>query len=408
MIVGFDTWVLSSRYRCSGYYVYAKRLLHEFDRLLRGNDSIRVRPFVLPGHANDANEFAASTGVEPARTRLLGLKPPFWWGVGSQLAASSIEADLLFSPTLRTVPLHLVPTVSMIADTTPLKLPELLTRRGFSDRVFLNLSSRLSEHIITISERSKQDIVDAYGVKPDKVSVTYLGFDVSVFNRRPVDPIAQATLFQRLGIRKPFIMHHGSLHIRKNLVRLIQAYSQLMEKRRDWDLQLVLVGAPAWRHEEILEAARRLGDQARVVFTGPLSDDDLALVLKGAAAEVIPSLYEGFCLPLLEAMACGVPAIASNNSCLPEISGGVLRYFDPLSVEDIASRLEEVLSDTALQQELSSAGLKRAAEFSWTKCARETLMAFFHTYQEITGRSFQVPDFAAHSGVTDAGCDYAS
>ncbi len=125
MIVGFDTWVLSSRYRCTGYYVYALKLLQEFERLLPANGAVRVRPFVLPGHPNDANEFISSTAIQTAETKWLRAKPPLWWGGGAQFATKSIKADLLFSPTLRTVPLGLVPTVTMIADTTPLKLPEL-------------------------------------------------------------------------------------------------------------------------------------------------------------------------------------------------------------------------------------------------------------------------------------------
>ncbi|MGZ4813878.1 MAG: glycosyltransferase family 4 protein [Terriglobales bacterium] len=373
--------------------------------MLQGSESIQLRPFVLPAHANDANEFEGSAGLRPARTKLLGLKPPLWWGAGAQLAAIGAKADLLFSPTLRNVPLGLVPTVTMIADTTPLKLPELLTRRGFSDRVFLNLSSRLSERVITISECSKRDIVEAYGLNPEKVTVTYLGFDTSIFSSEPADRSAQEALFVRLGIRKPFILHHGSLHIRKNLVRLIKAHSLLMQRHPDWDLQLVLVGTYSWRHEEILEEAQKLGHES-VVVTGPLPDGELVLLLKEASAEVIPSLYEGFCLPMLEAMACGIPTITSNNSCLPEVSGGILRYFDPLSIDSMASEIENVLCDTSVQRQLSSAGLKRAAEFSWTKCARETLMALCETYQEISGRSLQVPELiAAGAPVHNNGAD---
>jgi glycosyltransferase involved in cell wall biosynthesis len=350
-----------------------------------------VRPFVLSGHDNDANEFAYRPGIEPAPTKLMSVKPPFWWGAGAQLASFGIGADLHFSPTLRIVPLGLVPTVTMIADTTPLKLPELLLRRGFSDRVFLNLSSRLSAGIITISECSKRDIVDAYNVEPGKVSVTYLGFEKEQFNTDPISAEDQELLFKRLGIRKPYVLHHGSLHIRKNLVRLVQSYSLLMDRHPDWDFQLVLVGALAWQHEEILEAARKVQGRREVIVTGPLPDEELAMVVKGASAAVVPSLYEGFCLPMVEAMACGIPTTASNNSCLPEISGNVLRYFDPLSVEAIADSIEAVLCDTQLRQEVSSAGIKRAAEFSWGKCARETLISLVRTYQAISGRTLQLP-----------------
>ena len=108
-------------------------------------------------------------------------------------------------------------------------------------------------------------------------------------------------------------------------------------------------------------------------MTGALNDLDLSLLVRGASLEVIPSLYEGFCLPMVEAMACGVPTIAANTSCLPEISGGVLRYFDPIPVADIAACMEAVLLSRDLQAELTGRGQERARKFSWDLCAQETL-----------------------------------
>jgi len=110
-----------------------------------------------------------------------------------------------------------------------------------------------------------------------------------------------------------------------------------------------------------------------VIFTGILADADLALLIKGASLAVIPSLYEGFSLPMVEAMACGVPTVASQTSCLPEISGNVLAYFDPLSIEDMASCMQSVLLDSQLSQRLREDGVARAREFSWERCAREAL-----------------------------------
>ncbi len=108
-------------------------------------------------------------------------------------------------------------------------------------------------------------------------------------------------------------------------------------------------------------------------MTGALSDGDLSLLVRGASLEVIPSLYEGFCLPMVEAMACGIPTIAANSSCLPEISGGVLRYFDPDSIEDIAACMEAVLLSRDLQAELSARGREHARKFSWDLCAQQTV-----------------------------------
>jgi glycosyltransferase involved in cell wall biosynthesis len=110
-----------------------------------------------------------------------------------------------------------------------------------------------------------------------------------------------------------------------------------------------------------------------------LEDDELAQLLKGAVMAAIPSLYEGFCLPMVEAMACGIPAVVSNNSCFPEISGNALEYFDPLSIEDMADKIESVLFDSQLRERIQARGMKRAAEFSWERCGRETLDVLFRS-----------------------------
>jgi alpha-1,3-rhamnosyl/mannosyltransferase len=110
-----------------------------------------------------------------------------------------------------------------------------------------------------------------------------------------------------------------------------------------------------------------------VIFTHALSDDDLAILVKGARLAVVPSLYEGFCLPMVEAMACGVPTIVANSSCLPEISGSLLRYFDPRSVDEMAVCIDQALEDETLRNELAAKGLRRASDFDWEQCARETM-----------------------------------
>jgi glycosyltransferase involved in cell wall biosynthesis len=178
----------------------------------------------------------------------------------------------------------------------------------------------------------------------------------------------------RLGLTRPYIFHHGAIQPRKNLLRLIAAYRRVLTRNPRLDFDLVLAGPLAWQHEETVNAAKaNNGSPGKVVLTGPLSDRDLSLLLRGAVLEVIPSLYEGFCLPMIEAMSCGVPTVTSNNSCLPEISGGALRYFDPYSVEDMAACMEEVLLSHNLQTELSGRGRERVQKFSWDLCANEIL-----------------------------------
>ncbi len=384
MVIAFDTWILSSRCRHQGYYVYSLRLLQEFQRLLLTSTSVTVRPFVSPGLDNDANGFATGHGFRPVNSALLSLQR-VWRCGGASVAALGAEADLLFSPTPQIIPLGLVPVVVTIADVTPTKLPSHLLVMNSVLRIFTSVAARFSQKIVTISECSKKDLVELYGVPPEKVIVTYCGYHQELFNLTPPDEAALGLLLSRFNIRRPYIFHHGTVQPRKNLQRLIEAHGKVMERNRDLDVRLVLAGSFGWQYEPIVRAGATPAGRGKVIFTGALQDRDLALLLKGSAACVIPSLYEGFCLPMVEAMACGIPTVTSNNSCLPEVSGNVLRYFDPLSVEDMANVIELVLCDSQVRQQLAADGIKRASFFSWEKCARETLNVLTSTYAELTG-----------------------
>jgi glycosyltransferase involved in cell wall biosynthesis len=228
--------------------------------------------------------------------------------------------------------------------------------------------------VITDSQYSKRDILDIYGVPESKVSVIYLGYDKAVFNSDPADGGACNALRKRLGIHRPYVLHHGTIQPRKNLKRLIEAYRLMLSRDRGLDLDLVLVGRLGWEYKTIVAAGNNnAGGRGRVIFPGMLADSDLALLIKGASLVVVPSLYEGFCLPMVEAMACGAPTVVSNTSCLPEISGNALSYFDPGSVDEIAVQMQSVLLDHERSEQLRKRGLERVREFSWERCARETL-----------------------------------
>ena len=235
------------------------------------------------------------------------------------------------------------------------------------------VNAKLASKIITISSWSKRDLVEFYGLDPGTVEVIYLGYDKQLYNDAAPDAENSAALLTRLGIRRPFVLHHGTVQLRKNLVRLIQAWDRMAGCRKCPDTQLVLAGAMGRGHEEILKIREASPNREHIILTGTLPDVELAALVKNASLCVIPSLYEGFCLPMVEAMACGVPTIASNTSCIPEVSGGVLEYFDPLSVEEIAQAIGRALEDSDLRERLRRGGLARTTEFSWERCARETL-----------------------------------
>jgi glycosyltransferase involved in cell wall biosynthesis len=195
-----------------------------------------------------------------------------------------------------------------------------------------------------------------------------------VFNTEAPAAERKAELLKKLGLKRPFIMHHGTIQPRKNLVRLIAAYRLLLARNPNADFDLALPGPMGWKYDEIVAAAQgQTGMRGRVLLTGAVGTEELAVLLKSAALMVVPSLYEGFCMPMVEAMACGTPVIASSTSCLPEISGKQLLYFDPTSVEEMAVAMEKALFDSDVRTGLQERGPKRAAAFSWERCAAETL-----------------------------------
>jgi glycosyltransferase involved in cell wall biosynthesis len=157
------------------------------------------------------------------------------------------------------------------------------------------------------------------------------------------------------------------------LKRLIEAFRLILARNRSLDLDLVLAGQMGWASEEVFSAAISGQGSGNVILAGVVSEADLVLLIKGAELAVVPSLYEGFSLPMIESMACGTPTIASRTSCLPEISGNVLAYFDPLSMDDMATCMESALTDSQMRERLRKKGIERASKFTWERCARETL-----------------------------------
>jgi glycosyltransferase involved in cell wall biosynthesis len=371
--VAFDSSALNPRYRNHGIQVYARNLLgalaHAAPRW-----AMEIRPFVSSTAECDAGSLEEGPGFRPRKTRLLEFDRLWRYG-GASAAAFHDGADILFNPNGAALPISvLLPIVTTIHDLTPMVMPCFPRRITFLLKFLLSRSAKSSAAIIAVSEHSRQDIVRLCGISQEKVHVVYEGYDRDLFNETKPDPAARQALLARLGIHRPYVLHHGAIQPRKNLPRLIAAYRLMLSRAKALDLELVLAGPLAWQSEEtVAAAADNRESRGRVILTGALSDQDLSLLLRGAALEVVPSLYEGFCLPMVEAMACGIPTIASNSSCMPEVSGGALRYFDPSSVEELAVCMQEALQSHDLRGELAGRGKERAQRFSWQLCAEETL-----------------------------------
>jgi glycosyltransferase involved in cell wall biosynthesis len=369
--VALDSWVLAKRFRHQGTSVYARQVFREFGRTAQHDPQVTFCLFRSANGGSATGEFEELPGLEVRAAHMLR-RDRLWRLGGASLAAQKAGADVLFAPAPALLPVGRVPLVCTIHDVTPVVAPSHSAMVVWQQRYFLRAAARGSRRIITVSECSKADLIGAFGLEEEKIAVVYNGVDRSVFSDQPADAEAQRRVLERIGVSRPYIFHHGTIQPRKNLARLIEAYRRLVAGNRNLELDLVLAGALGWEYEEIVKAARSSA-RGRVVLAGEVEDTDLAVLLKGASLVAIPSLYEGFCLPMVEAMACGAPVVAANASCLPEISGGALRYFNPLSVDDMAACMEQALEDSEIRKDLISRGKQQAAKFDWSRCARETL-----------------------------------
>nr|MBC7245819.1 glycosyltransferase family 4 protein [Chloroflexota bacterium] len=245
-------------------------------------------------------------------------------------------------------------------------LPDTLIYRYWLPRVLPRVNA-----VITVSQVSKTDIVNYLRIPDDKVHVIYEGVDAS-YHPIPWEETGQMT--SRYGLPRGYILFVGSVEERKNLRRLLQAYALLCE--RGEQRRLVVVGPHKWKYTRILQTVAELGIGQRVIFTGYIPDEDLPALYSGADLFVFPSLYEGFGLPPLEAMACGTPVVCSNAGSLPEVVGDAALLVDPYDVEALAEAMHRVLHDPALCEELRQKGLARAQQFTWEKAALETLAVY--------------------------------
>jgi len=241
--------------------------------------------------------------------------------------------------------------------------PSVVTRF----RAFVPLTVRRAAVVLTISEFSKMDIVRRYRVPPEKVVVTPLAADPMFCPSHDMDRLAAVR--ERYGTGDRFILCVGNLQPRKNLRTLIDAYVKL--RRADAIRhKLVLVGRKAWLYDDIFAVARASGYADDLVFTDYVPDEDLVALYNAAELFVYPSIFEGFGLPPLEAMACGTPVVCSNTSALPEVVGDAARTVDPLDAEALAAAIATVSGNAALRQRLSERGIARASCFSWEDSAR--------------------------------------
>ncbi len=292
-----------------------------------------------------------------------------WTHLGLSREMLRRPPDVLF------VPAHVVPlahppaTVVTVHDLGYRFFPRQHTA---ASRLYLDASTRFSCHaarrVVADSRATSRDLQQQYGVPASKIAVVYPGLDGTLAR---AGDAAQKAVRERYQLPRPFVLYVGTIQPRKNLARLAEAFARLPDACAGIDL--VLAGRPGWLTDEIQACVRALGLEDRVRFPGYVPQEDLAALLSAAECFVMPSLYEGFGLPVLEAMACGTPVICSSAGSLPEVVGDAALQFAPFDLDGLAAALARLLADPGLRREMVARGHARTRAFSWERTACEVL-----------------------------------
>lgn len=365
--VGLNALLLSSgqaTYRSAGIHNYLSGLL---PHLAPADERFTYTAFVSAEASQlNGNMSLYRTGAAAARPAARVV----WEQLVQPWAGFRAGVDLLHCTAFVSPLLAPAPTVVTIYDLTFRKVP---SRFQAGRRLYLSTFTRLSctraRRVIAISESTKRDVVSFYGVAPERVDVVYPGCE-PVFSRASDAAISEFRA--RRGLPDKFILCLGTIEPRKNLSTLITAFAKL----RPQGVKLICAGGRGWMYQDVFQTVEELHLSRDVIFPGFVPREELPLWYSAAHAFVYPSSYEGFGIPVLEAMACGVPTLTTNASSLPEVVGGAARMVSPEDSDELAAALDEVIHDEALRAELAAAGPKRAREFTWVEAARLTTQTY--------------------------------
>jgi glycosyltransferase involved in cell wall biosynthesis len=297
----------------------------------------------------------------PARHPLLFI---VWFEWSIRRALKKYKVDVFFSPDGYLSLTSKVPQVGVIHDINfehyPKDLP--FTARHYL-RTFFPRFARKATHIVTVSGYSRQDIIDTYGISPEKVSAFW---NSASDDFKPLPAAEKELIRQKTTDGKPYFLFVGTIHPRKNIARLIEAFSAFKKNTQSED-QLVIVGVPLWDNFGFTMPPKEI--ESQIHFTGRLSQQELALVMGAAKLFVYVPYFEGFGIPLVEAMKCGTPILSGNKTSLPEVGGDAVVYCDPFVTHSIVEQLIALHDNQGALDALSAKGLERAALFSWDKTA---------------------------------------
>jgi len=307
--------------------------------------------------------------------KIKNLSFPFWW-TQTRFAWEIFREK----PDVLWMPMHSLPflrskktkTVITIHDLAFKFFPQFFTKKDLRRlNYFTDYAVRNADKLIAVSNSTKNDILKCYPkINEDKIKIIYHGYDKNLFNENisPEEIKKINTKYQILNTR--YLIYVGAIQPRKNIETLIEAYKIIKKEKGLENLKLVVAGDLGWLYLPILE---KIKSTEGVIYAGKFKTKDLPALMRSAEVFVLPSLYEGFGLPAIEAMACGVPVVAADNSSLSEIVGQSGILYQPNNAARLAKALREILENSTLQNRLREKGLERARDFSWEKCAKETL-----------------------------------
>lgn len=350
--------------------------------LLETGPDHRFRLYLRPDSSKSPDYDAFFRRQTTNNYELKTISWPFLWTQGG-LAKACLRnpPDVLFVPahTLPVIRRSDLPTVVTIHD---LGAQYLAAYHQFPQKYYLNWSTiyslRRATKIITVSQYTLDDVLKRNARDADslaqKCQVIYEGYDREVYYPRSIDEISRVK--EKYQVKGPYFYFQSTVQPRKNLVRLIQAFAKVCHDHSQGEApQLVIAGKPGWLYSEIYDSPRRFNVTDKVKFLGYVgSVEEAAALMSGALAYIHPSLFEGFSLSILEAMACGVPVITAKVASIPEVGGQAVLYVDPYDVDDIAAKMAQVINfSPEARRSLVEKGLAQAANFSWEKAGEQTL-----------------------------------
>lgn len=353
-----------TRFVGTGLAVYAERLAHALREV---DERIEVIPCAIPAAFSHAPNrivqkmYAAYWQIVHARLIL-------------PLRIKHLHCDLVHYTVPLPIPARMPsPIVATVHDLIPFVHPEWVPRiRGQRMRDNIRQTIARAQHMLTDSEATRYDLLAHFASSPAPVTTVPLGADTQL---PPLnDSQAQQLVASKFRLAPGYILCVGAIEPRKNLERVIEAFSMLAQQSTP--PQLVIVGHNAWRHERLAALIDRQQLRSRITFTGHIPAQQLAALFRCAGVFVYPSLYEGFGIPPLEAMNCDCPVITSTTSSLPEVVGDAALLVDPYNTTELAAAIERVLHDRDLARQLRERGRQRARLFTWRRCATETIAVY--------------------------------